>query len=227
MMETRPAVAPAPTEDAPRGRAGPYIKIAAVLLLSVVGGYWVLTRFPEMGPVVLPLVVIVGSLALISLIKTSTPVENAPVAARDTLTGEIAAPVALPLARLRAMAPADFTKLAVHVLEELGFEIKGVAEAVSDGSEYFIAVNPEPIKGGKFVVECWARPIGSLVDSPRVLALIDSVKAEGAAKGLYLTPFEFSQEAQTAAATGPIDLLDGAALVKLVQKKLPDRLVER
>jgi restriction endonuclease Mrr len=125
------------------------------------------------------------------------------------------------------MAPADFTKLAVHVLEELGFEIKGVAEAVSDGSEYFIAVNPEPIKGGKFVVECWARPIGSLVDSPRVLALIDSVKAEGAAKGLYLTPFEFSQEAQTAAATGPIDLLDGAALVKLVQKKLPDRLVER
>jgi hypothetical protein len=224
--ETPPA--PAPDGAAPpRSRARTYLTVLVVIAGSVLVAWKVLTTFPEMGPIALPLLVMVGSVALISLIKASAPVENAPARARDVAGGTIDPPVPLPLARLRALPVPEFTRLAVHLLEELGFDIKTDPAPVADGSEYFVAVNPEPIKGGKFIVECWARPFGNLVDSPRVLALIDSVKAEGAAKGLYLTPWEFSQEASTAAATGPIDLLDGPALVKVLAKKLPDRLVER
>jgi Restriction endonuclease len=69
----------------------------------------------------------------------------------------------------------------------------------------------------KFIVAC-AAPVDKTTKTPALRRLHDSVVAGGATRGIYVTPREFTPEAEHYAASAPIDLVDGALLIKSMHR---------
>jgi hypothetical protein len=80
-----------------------------------------------------------------------------------------------------------------------------------------MAVNSAPIIGGRYIVHGELLQQGEVVEAVQVLALIDAVKGEGASKGVLVTNGFFSDEAGTAAVSGPIELINGLRFRELLQ----------
>ena len=67
--------------------------------------------------------------------------------------------------------------------------------------------------GQKFIVAC-AVPADKEVKTPALRRLHDTVVSTGATRGIYVTPRAFTPAAEHYAASAPIDLVDGALLIK-------------
>ncbi|RMG16558.1 MAG: restriction endonuclease [Deltaproteobacteria bacterium] len=121
---------------------------------------------------------------------------------------------------LAGLSREEFTRLLARLFEELGFEItpleSGAGEAV-----LLIAEDPTPIRGVKMLV--WGQPLApaGALGAEVVREAMEMVRGEDAGKGVVVTPGRFTAEARTLAASLPIDLLDGRALLEQVKKKLP------
>jgi hypothetical protein len=89
------------------------------------------------------------------------------------------------------------------MLERLGHEvISSVGDLVTT-------------KGGRKYITACANPLERTpTNSSALRRLHDTVVATGAAKGFYVTPREFTPEAEHYAASAPIDLIDGELLIK-------------
>jgi hypothetical protein len=110
-----------------------------------------------------------------------------------------------------------FEWLCGRLLQELGLDVERSTTAGSRQLEV-MAVNPTPIVGGHYVVHGELLQAGEVVEAVRVLALIDAVKGEGASKGVLITNGFFADEAGTAAASGPIELINGVRFRELLQR---------
>lgn len=152
--------------------------------------------------------VIVGFLLILAMKKASPPMPRDQMAAGSD--GRIA-----PL--LNTLSAERFEGLCRRLLQELGLEIERSMRTGSRELE-MMAVNPAPIIGGQYVVHGELLPEGEVIEAVRVLALIDAVKGEGASKGVLITNGFFSDEAGTAAAGGPIELINGARFQDLLQR---------
>ena len=110
-----------------------------------------------------------------------------------------------------------FEWLCRRLLEELGLEVE---RSTTTGSRQLevMAVHVAPIVGGRYVVHGELLQAGEVVEAVQVLALIDSVKGEGASKGVLITNGFFSDEASTAAVGGPIELINGVRFRELLQR---------
>jgi restriction system protein len=96
-----------------------------------------------------------------------------------------------------------------------GGEVK-VTQASRDGGVDAIAFDPDPIRGGKIVIQ--AKRYTNTVDVSAVRDLYGTVLAEGATKGIIVTTSGFGPDAHRFAKGKPLTLLDGNNLLFLLAK---------
>ena len=120
---------------------------------------------------------------------------------------------------LAAMDWEDFEHLVREIFEkefaQNGGEVK-VTQASSDGGVDAIAFDPDPIRGGKIVIQ--AKRYTNTVGVAAVRDLYGTVLNEGATKGILVTTAEFGPDSYSFAKDKPLTLLSGSNLLHLLEK---------
>jgi len=110
-----------------------------------------------------------------------------------------------------------------HLIRELfakefassGGEVK-VTQASRDGGVDAVAFDPDPIRGGKIVIQ--AKRYTNVVGVSAVRDLYGTLMNEGATKGIIVTTSYYGADAYEFAKGKPITLLDGGNLLHLLAK---------
>lgn len=120
---------------------------------------------------------------------------------------------------LAAMDWEDFEHLIRDLFERefssAGGEVK-VTRASRDGGIDAVVFDPDPIRGGKYVIQ--AKRYTGVVGVSAVRDLFGTMQHEGAAKGILVTTSVFGADSYGFAKDKPITLLDGSNLLHLLQK---------
>jgi len=113
----------------------------------------------------------------------------------------------------------DFEHL-IRELFEKEFSVSGgevkVTQASRDGGVDAIAFDPDPIRGGKIVIQ--AKRYSNTVGISAVRDLYGTVLNEGATKGILVTTADYGPDAYEFAKGKPITLLNGSNLLSLLEK---------
>ena len=156
--------------------------------------------------------VVIG-LLLAMFVRRVAPVEN-PARGRATEEGT---------GHGLAIDADRFYHVVVDLLEALGLRITYQA-LHGKGEHDIMARSDAPVTGGLYIVHAFFRPEHGVVDSTRVLNLLDTVKAEEAARGILITTHSFSEEAVKVSDDPRIELIDGEKLEKLVRQYVPNSM---
>lgn len=120
---------------------------------------------------------------------------------------------------LAAMDWEDFEHLVRELFEkefkEGGGEVK-VTQASRDGGVDAIAFDPDPIRGGKIVIQ--AKRYSNVVSVSAVRDLYGTVVNEGAIKGVLVTTADYGPDSYEFARGKPLTLLNGSNLLHLLEK---------
>jgi restriction system protein len=120
---------------------------------------------------------------------------------------------------LAAMDWEDFEHLIREVFEKefssTGGEVK-VTQASRDGGVDAVAFDPDPIRGGKIVIQ--AKRYTNTVSVGAVRDLYGTVMNEGANKGILVTTSDYGPDAYDFAKGKPLILLNGANLLHMLEK---------
>src|SRR5208283_3038724 len=120
---------------------------------------------------------------------------------------------------LAAMDWLDFENLIREVFEKEfsigGGEVK-ITRASRDGGVDAVAFDPDPIRGGKIVIQ--AKRYTNTVSVSAVRDLYGTVMNEGATKGILVTTADYGPDAYEFAKGKPLTLLSGSELLYLLQK---------
>jgi len=120
---------------------------------------------------------------------------------------------------LAAMDWQDFENLIREVFEKefvsSGGEVK-ITQASRDGGVDAVAFDPDPIRGGKIVIQ--AKRYTNVVGVSAVRDLYGTVINEGATKGILVTTADYGSDAYEFAKGKPLTLLNGSNLLHLLQK---------
>jgi restriction system protein len=120
---------------------------------------------------------------------------------------------------LAAMDWEDFEHLIREIFEKeftaSGGEVR-VTQASRDGGVDAVAFDPDPIRGGKIVIQ--AKRYTHTVGVSAVRDLYGTLMNEGATKGILVTTSDYGPDAYQFANGKPITLLSGANLLHLLQK---------
>jgi restriction system protein len=117
--------------------------------------------------------------------------------------------------RLERLAPEQFERLCIRLLEQMGLVISSFSSN-KRGSIDITAVNPQPIIGGDYVIHCLLASPDEPIDSTRIIALSDTVRAEGASKGIFITTGFFSEEVPKLIEGPPLELINGQRLRQIL-----------
>lgn len=120
---------------------------------------------------------------------------------------------------IAAMDWEDFEHLIRELFEkefsQYGGEVK-VTQASRDGGVDAIAFDPDPIRGGKIVIQ--AKRYTNTVGVSAVRDLYGTVVNEGATKGILVTTADYGPDAYEFAKGKPLTLLNGGNLLHLLEK---------
>lgn len=120
---------------------------------------------------------------------------------------------------LAAMDWQDFENLIREVFEKefasSGGEVK-ITQASRDGGVDAIAFDPDPIRGGKIVIQ--AKRYTNVVGVSAVRDLFGTTVNEGAIKGILVTTANYGPDAYDFAKGKPLTLLNGGNLLHLLEK---------
>ena len=123
------------------------------------------------------------------------------------------------LTNLAAMDWEDFEHLIREVFEkefsQTGGEVK-ITQASRDRGVDAVAFDPDPIRGGKIVIQ--AKRYTNVVGVSAVRDLYGTVLNEGATKGILVTTANYGPDAYAFAKGKPLTLLSGANLLHLLEK---------
>lgn len=123
------------------------------------------------------------------------------------------------MSNLAAMDWEDFEHLIRELFEkefsQNGGEVK-VTQASRDGGVDAIAFDPDPIRGGKIVIQ--AKRYTITVGVSAVRDLYGTLMNEGATKGILVTTSDYGPDAYDFAKGKPITLLNGSNLLHLLEK---------
>lgn len=97
-----------------------------------------------------------------------------------------------------------------------GGEVK-VTQASRDGGVDAIAYDPDPIRGGKIVIQ--AKRYTNTVGVSAVRDLYGTVMNEGAIKGILVTTADYGPDAYAFAENKPLTLLNGGNLLHMLEKQ--------
>lgn len=118
---------------------------------------------------------------------------------------------------IAAMDWKDFEHLVRQVFENefasAGTEVR-VTQASRDGGVDAIVHDPDPIRGGKIVIQ--AKRYTNTVDVSAVRDLYGTVMNEGATKGILVTTSQFGPDARRFAQGKPLTLIDGSNFLHLL-----------
>jgi restriction system protein len=120
---------------------------------------------------------------------------------------------------LAAMHWEDFEHLVRQVFEAEFASANGevrVTQASRDGGVDAVIFDPDPIRGGKIIVQ--AKRYTNVVDVSAVRDLYGTVQHEGASKGILVTTSQYGPDARKFAQDKPITLIDGGNLLYLLEK---------
>lgn len=124
-----------------------------------------------------------------------------------------------PESNLAAMPWEDFEQLVAQLFEwefsRNGVEVK-VTRASRDRGVDAILFDPDPLKGGKFVLQ--AKRYTRTVDVSAVRDLYGTVMNEGANRGILITTSSYGPDSYEFAKDKPISLVDGQNLLVMLQK---------
>lgn len=113
----------------------------------------------------------------------------------------------------------DFEHLVRNLFESIfsenGGEVK-VTQASRDGGVDAVAFDPDPIRGGKIVIQ--AKRYTNTVPVSAVRDLYGTVINEGANRGILITTSDYGRDSYDFAQNKPITLLNGGHLLGLLQK---------
>jgi restriction system protein len=120
---------------------------------------------------------------------------------------------------LAAMDWEDFEHLIREIFEKeftsSGGEVR-VTQASRDGGVDAVAFDPDPIRGGKIVIQ--AKRYAYTVGVSAVRDLYGTLMNEGATKGILVTTSDYGPDAYEFASGKPITLLNGSNLLHLLEK---------
>lgn len=120
---------------------------------------------------------------------------------------------------LAAMDWQDFEHLIRELFEkefnQSGGEVK-ITRASKDGGVDAVAFDPDPIRGGKIVIQ--AKRYTNVVGVSAVRDLYGTVMNEGATKGILVSTADYGPDAYKFAKSKPLTLLSGNNLLHLLQK---------
>ena len=120
---------------------------------------------------------------------------------------------------LAAMDWQDFENLIRELFEEEfasnGGEVK-ITQASRDGGVDAVIFDPDPIRGGKIVVQ--AKRYTNVVGVSAVRDLYGTVMNEGAMKGILVTTSNYGNDAYDFVKDKPLTLLNGSNLLYLLEK---------
>ena len=120
---------------------------------------------------------------------------------------------------LAAMDWQDFENL-IRELFEKEFAVSGgevkVTQASRDGGVDAIAFDPDPIRGGKIVIQ--AKRYTNIVGVSAVRDLYGTVMNEGATKGILVTTADYGADAYDFVKGKPLTLLNGSNLLHMLEK---------
>lgn len=113
----------------------------------------------------------------------------------------------------------DFEQLVRELFEKefsgVGGDVK-VTQSSRDGGVDAVIFDPDPIRGGKIVVQ--AKRYSNTVGVSAVRDLFGTVTNEGANKGILITTSDYGPDAYTFAKDKPLTLLNGGHLLHLISK---------
>ena len=120
---------------------------------------------------------------------------------------------------IAAMDWQDFEHLIRELFEKefqaSGGEVK-ITRASRDGGVDAIAFDPDPIRGGKIIIQ--AKRYTNTVELAAVRDLYGTVVNEGAIKGILVTTADYGADAYEFAKDKPLTLLNGSNLLQLLKK---------
>jgi restriction system protein len=120
---------------------------------------------------------------------------------------------------LAAMDWEDFEHLIRELFEKEfsgeGSEVK-VTQASRDGGIDAVVFDPDPIRGGKIVIQ--AKRYTNTVGVSAVRDLYGTVVNEGANKGILVTTADYGPDAYEFAKGKPLSLMNGSNLLHLLQR---------
>lgn len=120
---------------------------------------------------------------------------------------------------IAAMDWGDFEHLIRELFEKefasRGGEVK-ITQASSDGGVDAVAFDPDPITGGKIVIQ--AKRYTKTVGVSAVRDLYGTVQHEGASRGILISTADYGPDAHQFASGKPISLFSGSHLLHLLQK---------
>ena len=120
---------------------------------------------------------------------------------------------------LAAMDWQDFEHLIRELFEkefsDRGAEVK-ITQASRDRGVDAVAFNPDPIHGGKYIIQ--AKRYTNTVDVSAVRDLCAVVRKEGASRGILVTTSMYGADAYKFANNEPVTLLNGGELLGLLKK---------
>lgn len=75
-----------------------------------------------------------------------------------------------------------------------------------------------PVVGGKYLALCIFEPLNNTVDAIKVKGFLESVKGEGAARGIFITTGYFTNEALRAVDEDPVELVNIVSFLDYLKK---------
>jgi restriction system protein len=120
---------------------------------------------------------------------------------------------------LAAMNWEDFEHLIRELFEkefsQNGGQVK-ITQASRDGGVDAVAFDPDPIRGGKIVIQ--AKRYTNVVSVSAVRDLYGTMMNEGATKGILVTTSEYGPDSYSFANGKPLTLLNGSNVLSLLEK---------
>ena len=149
---------------------------------------------------------VVGIILIVSLKKTSPP------APQEQVHFDNQSDVPFYLTNSDA-----FKSKCVEFLEK--FNLEYVHSVWADDHELEIAMNDEtPVVGGSYIALCIIDPPGKTVNAIKVKGFLDTVKGEGASRGILITTGYFSNEAINLIEDEPVELVNVVAFISYLKK---------
>ena len=110
-----------------------------------------------------------------------------------------------------------FKSKCVEFLEK--FNLEYVHSVWADDHELEIAMNDEtPVVGGSYIALCIIDPPGKTVNAIKVKGFLDTVKGEGASRGILITTGYFTTEAINLIEDEPVELVNLVAFISYLKK---------
>ena len=149
---------------------------------------------------------VVGIILIICLKKTS------PSAPQEQVKFDSASDVPFYLTNRDA-----FKSKCVEFLEK--FNLEYVHSVWADDHELEIAMNDEtPVVGGSYIALCIIEPPGQTVNAIKVKGFLDTVKGEGASRGILITTGYFTNEAINLIEDEPVELVNVVSFISYLKK---------